>query len=195
MLALSTPPLCQIGQKGENAVLVGTLIFNTQIDALLHFLGVADKWSSYMLDECAALAYEEYYWFTIAELKQVMSRIKVGYYSSHKNFTPSELMKFLKQYADEMIEARGQYKWEKAKTEPIVLRVSNMSGKSLKVGIWLLKQVIAHHEARMKEIMQRLNRPQAGKRAMTEEEYQQIRHNYLSNDIKKKAQNENTDQL
>lgn len=178
VLQLGTPQLCQLGQPGQSAQTVGTLVFNIQIDLLLQFMGVADKWNDVMLDECAELAYAECYWFSLAELKQFTHRVKTGHYTSHKNLTPAVLMEFLQIYSAEMMKARGDY-----------------YGKS-KVTTWQPPDEQAPDpkdrpvsDAAMAEAMKQLMQALPGS-GLSDNEYKRIKHDYNLEQAKKRANGE-----
>lgn len=113
VLKLETPQLCRMGKlDGE---MFGITIFRGLIADLVGYMGAS--WSPDQCDECGQLAYEECYWFFLAELKQFILRVKTGVYKSHKNFSPAIFMEFLQEYAAEMHEIRGQYYGQSKKSD------------------------------------------------------------------------------
>ena len=103
ILGMNTPQLCQLG-KGASGTMAGVAIFRAMIVSLASFLGA--PWTKEQCHECGQLAYDECYWFSLAELKQFFTRVKTGKYTSHKNFLPAVFMEFLQEYSEEMKAAR-----------------------------------------------------------------------------------------
>lgn len=87
--------------------MIGIAVFQAQIINLIEFMGIC--WSELQISDCGQLAYEQYYWFTLAELKQFILRVKTSHYTSNKNFSPLVLMDFLNQYAEERKQARYEH--------------------------------------------------------------------------------------
>lgn len=115
ILGMNTPQLCQLGS--DQMGMIGVVAFEWQLKGLVQFLGA--PWTPTQCAECGQLAYEECYWFSLAELKQFFTRIKVGRYTSHKNFTPAVFMEFLQDYSAEMLTARyDHYSQQKPKWTP-----------------------------------------------------------------------------
>ena len=190
----STPALNQLG-KDVDGDMMGITVFNAQFTSLVEFIGAAMR--PEQITECAQLAYEEYYWFTLAELKQFILRVKTGVYTSHKNFSALVLMEFLKQYADERLEHRYNH-YSQLKPQPrrqVVLSIEPLTGKSRKVAEWLCRQYQIRAEEyirRMKDIIQRTadNMGQPVRDIMDEEEYKRIRSEYMTKQMQQKAKQE-----
>ena len=101
---LNLPALSSLEEPKTNGVLVLQLV----ILEILDFMG--QEWTPNQITECSELSYQEYYWFTIGELKQFAMRLKTGYFGKiYGKFAPAHLMEFLKDYSDEMFEARADY--------------------------------------------------------------------------------------
>lgn len=111
LFQMGTPALSTLG-KDSDGEMVGIAVFMTQIVSVLEFMGI--KWTNPQIWECAQLAYDEYHWFSLAELKQFFTRVKKGDYSSNKNLNPAILLEFITSYADEMQPARYNYFSQKA---------------------------------------------------------------------------------
>lgn len=111
---LNLPALSALNEPKEN----GPLILQLIILEILDFVGI--EWSENQVSECAKLMYEEYYWFTIGELKQISKRIKTGYYGKvFGKFAPIHMMEYFKNYSDEMWEARADFFGGKEKQSPV----------------------------------------------------------------------------
>ena len=87
--------------------MMGITVFDAQITALLEYSGI--QWSGGQIGETARLAYDEYHWMSLGELKQFFIRVKKGVYNSHKNMIPPVFMEFLTEYGEEMKAARYEY--------------------------------------------------------------------------------------
>lgn len=86
----------------------GTLALELIILEILEFLGI--EWSESLTRQCSELAYQEYYWFNIGELKQFVTRVKLGYFGKiYGKFSPAILMEYLMDFSSEMLVAREGY--------------------------------------------------------------------------------------
>lgn len=98
------PTLSSLYDPLTNGVLALELI----ILEILEFMGI--EWSENLTKQCSELAYMEYYWFNIGELKQFVSRVKLGYFGKiYGKFSPAILMEYLMDYSSEMLIARERY--------------------------------------------------------------------------------------
>jgi len=102
---MRTPSLSSLGMT--NGVMVGFDIFQYSLLGIVDFLEL--KWNENQLRECAQLAYDEYYWFNLAEVKQFCLLVKTGTYESHKNISPALLLGFMEDYASRMRYERAEY--------------------------------------------------------------------------------------
>lgn len=140
--------------------MVGVQVFTILIASTAAFMD--GKWSREQVNECGQLAYEECYWFTIAELKQFLSRIKTGFYTSHKNFSPAVFMEYLKIYSDERLEERYNYHSQAKPKEKLEPGAELLSDAQMDI----LKNSIASFAENM---------GQSVKAIESEEDYQRIR--------------------
>ena len=194
LLQLNLPALSQLGKNAVGGM-AGVTAFKMQFTNLVEFVDA--KMNDGQIRECSELAYEEYHWFTLAELKQFILRVKTGVYTSHKNFSALVLMEFLKQYADERLEHRYNH-YSQLKPQPrrqVVLSIEPLTGKSRKVAEWLCRQYQIRAEEyirRMKDIIQRTadNMGQPVRDIMDEEEYKRIRSEYMTKQMQQKAKQE-----
>jgi hypothetical protein len=106
VLQLETPALSMLG-KDVDGEMMGITIISVQITNMVDYLDL--KWTPYQIGECSRLTYEEYYWLSVAELKQFFNRVKTGFYQSEKNIRPDVFAGFLLSYTNEMHAARGSY--------------------------------------------------------------------------------------
>lgn len=106
VLQMRTPELSTLG-KAASGEQNGMLFVNMQLISLLEYVGV--QWTKGQVAECAKTTYNEYHYFTLAELKQFFTKVKAGHYTSNKNMMPPVFMEFLKSYADEMLAERYAY--------------------------------------------------------------------------------------
>jgi len=189
ILASNTPALSQLGRDTEGGMM-GINFFDAQLTNLVEFVGA--KMSPAQIRECAELAYEECYWFTFAELKQFILRIKTGVYTSNKNFSPLVFMEFLRMYAEERLCYRYDHYSQLKPKKKVILSIDHLQGKSRKVAMWLCKQVEirnAHYIQKMKDIIQQ-TAEQMGepiKDVEDDAEYKRIRTEYITNQMKQKA--------
>lgn len=102
---MRTPSLSSLGMV--NGAMVGIRIFQYALLGIVEFLEL--KWNENQLRECAQLAYDEYYWFNLAEVKQFCLLVKTGTYESHKNISPALLLGFMEDYASKMRYERAEY--------------------------------------------------------------------------------------
>lgn len=134
---LNTPPLSSLNEPFINGVLVLQLL----IIEILDFLGV--EWSENQIQDCGELAYPEYYWFTIAELKQFSQRVKMGYFGKiYGKFSPSTLMEYFKDYAGDMLGARAEYYGNK-KIEPPVAHLTPLTPEEQEIQDKYFKSLVS----------------------------------------------------
>jgi len=132
--------------------MVGVNVYVAGITSIVKFIGA--DWNADQIFECAELAYQECYWFSLAELKHFIVRIKTGVYRSHKNFSPSVFMEFLQEYSGEALAGRGEY-YGQAKPAPRrkqILSIDPLRGKSRKVALWILEQVAETRNKAMEQM-------------------------------------------
>ena len=103
---MNTPALSVLGKAGDGQM-IGEVFFHAQLIGLLEYVGI--QWTIGQVTECAKTAYSEYYWLTLAELKQFFTRVKAGHYTSNKNMMPPVFMEFLREYTSEMEVERYNY--------------------------------------------------------------------------------------
>lgn len=112
----STPPseilskgLQQLSEFGRlpDGRMYGAALFKDVIISIVEFYG--ETWSDPMILQAATIAYNEAYWFTLAELKQFALKVKggSGEYSSNKNLKPPILLQFLDTYMTERLTERA----------------------------------------------------------------------------------------
>ncbi len=98
------PSLSSLEAPLEN----GPVVLQLVILEILDFIG--QEWTKNQITDCSVLAYQEYHWFNTGELKQFSQRVKVGYFGKiYGKFAPAHLMEYLRDYSDEMWEARADY--------------------------------------------------------------------------------------
>lgn len=102
---LNTPAISSLGELNGIRVGIDVLVFA--------FMGIADfldlRWNKSQLLELAQLAYDQYYWLNLAEIKQFCMLVKTGSYEHHKNISPAILFGFLNDYCDKMLYERAEY--------------------------------------------------------------------------------------
>jgi hypothetical protein len=92
----------------DNPTVNGVLTLQLVILEILDFIGV--EWDKKQTIECSELAYQEYHWFNIGELKQFSQRVKTGYFGKiYGKFAPAHLMEYFGTYANEMLAERADY--------------------------------------------------------------------------------------
>jgi len=101
-MAMDTPMLSQLGND------IGIGVFAVAIGGLVDFMARKDAWTPEIVKESAAIAYNEYCWFTIAELKLFTIKVKAGHYNSQKNFIAPVMMEMLLEFAREIKIAKRQ---------------------------------------------------------------------------------------
>lgn len=106
LFQMQTPALSQLG-KSRSGYFVGAVVLCHQISSLLKFIGLT--WSDEQIGETAHIAYLEYYWLTLAEIKQFFTRVKMGIYNSNKNINPAILLEFMNDYCSTMKAERYEY--------------------------------------------------------------------------------------
>lgn len=131
------------------------------------------NFSQAQVNRCAELAYTEYHWFTIVELKQFFVRVEMGFYTSHKNFTPAVLMEFLKEYADERMAERYDHFSQQKPSGNIHPESKPLTDKQMEI----LKSTIENIAKEMGEPVRQIE---------DEEEYQKIRRAYLTKQMQQK---------
>lgn len=122
-MRLETPQLCMLGRNAQGGMF-GITLLKILITRMLELMGI-DKhqqaWSPEQIDGYADLIYSEYYWLTMAEIKQFFARVELGVYKDNKNMTPPIFSGFLLQYVKDMEGARYDYfsqQAQKIKWEP-----------------------------------------------------------------------------
>lgn len=162
-----------------------------QFTTLIEFVGAS--MNPMQIHECAQLAYDQYYWLTLAEFKQFILRVKTSYYTSNKNLTALVLMEFLKEYTDERLEARyDHFSQQKPKFKrPTVLSVEKMQGRNLKMARRLCRIVEQERAEQMQAIKANIEQiavsmGQPVRNIMQEEEYQRIRSEYLTKQMQQR---------
>lgn len=123
LIACNTPALSQMGQNA-NGGMIGAAIIKGFIMSLASFGGF--DWKEEQIIECAAMAYSEYYWLTLAELKQFFLKVKTAEYESHKNISMMILMGFLKDYAELQLSNRYDHYSMKKDKLPYVANISKI---------------------------------------------------------------------
>lgn len=108
MLAQERTQLSELG-VGKGGRMFGLTVWKEAIISVLEYFGTRTEWTGGQLAECTELAYSEAYWFTLAELKQFISRVKTSYYQSNKNLSPPVFMGFLGEYVAEREQARYEH--------------------------------------------------------------------------------------
>lgn len=74
---------------------------------ILEFYGV--EWKDELVSETAEMLYDDYYWFTIAELKHFMLMCKSGKFGKvYGKFTPVTFIDWMGQYSEESLKIREQ---------------------------------------------------------------------------------------
>lgn len=101
----------QLSLLGDNAQLrkkEGELLFMEQINNVVKFFGLAEHWpDADMMREAAQLAYQEYNWLTVVEVKYFFTKLKTGKYTNNKNMRPGVFMEFLNEFAKDIANARA----------------------------------------------------------------------------------------
>lgn len=156
---MQVPALSEIG-KDADGEMYGILVMAAQFTTLAEFVGAS--MNPMQIHECAQLAYEQYYWLTLAEFKQFIIRVKTSYYTSNKNLTSLVLMEFLKEYTDERLEARYEHYSQKKAAVTLHPEAKPLTDEQM----FILKNNIETIAASMG--VSTLN-------AMSEEEYQRIK--------------------
>ena len=129
---LGTAALSTLG-KDAHGNMNGVFFFMDELILLLEFFGAS--WSDPQIIRASQLAYDEYYWLTLAEMKQFFTRVEKGDYESNKNLTPPVFMGFLTKYAEEMkAERYAYYSVEAAKPKALpIAKVDPVTGKDEEV--------------------------------------------------------------
>ena len=115
--------------------MMGETVLVEMAKSIMEFVGGVPWTESQMLN-FAAIAYQEYYWFTFAEIKQFSLRVKTGVYESNKNVSPVVLMGWMLEYSQERLEHRYNHYSQLKPDKPKVLilnikNVTNPKGKKL----------------------------------------------------------------
>jgi len=156
---MQVPALSEIG-KDADGEMYGILVMAAQFTTLAEFVGAS--MNPMQIHECAQLAYDQYYWLTLAEFKQFIVRVKTSYYTSNKNLNASVLMEFLKEYTDERLAQRYEHFSQKKADTVLHPEAKPLSDEQM----MLLRNNIETIAASMG--VSTLN-------AMSEEEYQRIK--------------------
>lgn len=106
ILSKGTQQLSELGKLPDGRMF-GATLFKDVIISIIEFYG--ETWSDQMILQAATIAYNEAYWFTLAELKQFALKVKggAGEYSSNKNLKPPILLQFLDAYMTERLTERA----------------------------------------------------------------------------------------
>ena len=94
--------------SNDGGIRNGLLIFVELYTGIIDFLCLNWGNTDGKLRELAIMSYNEYYWFTIPELKHFSLKMKAGEYQCNKNLTPADLYRFLTDYADQVLYERAQ---------------------------------------------------------------------------------------
>jgi len=89
-------------------VKVGLLAFGDVFTGIVDYLCLNWNNTKSKILELSTMAYNEYYFFSIAEIKHFSLKMKSGEYQSNKNLTPADLYRFLTDYANQVLFERGQ---------------------------------------------------------------------------------------
>lgn len=103
---MATPEISTLN-RGTGGIETAVGVLELAIIATLDFLGA--EWKGAQIREAAQIAFEEYYFIQMAELKQFLTRIKTGHYGKiYGKFTPAVFMEWLGLYMDESLKLRAQ---------------------------------------------------------------------------------------
>lgn len=89
-------------------VKVGLLAFGDVFTGIVDYLCLNWNNPKSKILELSTMAYNEYYFFSIAEIKHFSLKMKSGEYQSNKNLTPADLYRFLTDYANQVLFERAQ---------------------------------------------------------------------------------------
>lgn len=109
---MNTPTISEL-VKGEGKKDKGVAVFAAMVLRLVQFFG--GTWTKEQIMECAQVCYDEWYYFTFAELGHFAQRAKAGKFKIgdraliYGPFSPSTLIDWLTTYAAETDEKRGAY--------------------------------------------------------------------------------------
>ncbi len=104
---MSTPAISSI-VKGEAGKEKGIAVFSAMILSLAKFYG--GNWEPAQIRESALVCYDEWYYFTFAELSHFSKRAKTGFFGKmYGLFSPAILIDWLSTYAAETDSKRGSY--------------------------------------------------------------------------------------
>jgi hypothetical protein len=135
--------LCQLG-RNEQGIQRGVIFWDAAIVGILNFFQVV--WPTDVIREAAILSYSEAYYLTGPELQMFVYRVKTGYYKSAKNMAPPILLEFVRDYANEVHNARPSvYAHEKkpVKEQPLKLHYSKIINRK---GLLFAKAVLSDKE-------------------------------------------------
>lgn len=115
VLAIKTPQ-CSTICFGTNSKQNGYDMYQMVILSILGFYDVA--WSDEQIQECAQILYDDYYWFTLAELKHFMLGCKSSKFGkSYGKLTPVTFIDWMGQYAEESMKIREEMELAKSGDE------------------------------------------------------------------------------
>lgn len=108
ILAKPTPELSTVN-RGTGSKENGITMFEIVILMVLEFYGV--EWSKLQIRESAEMAFGEYYWMQLAELKHFVLKAKQGDFRGEKDFsrlTPVLFLMWLRTYGNESLRIRQE---------------------------------------------------------------------------------------
>lgn len=106
VLAIKAPE-CSTICAGTNSKQNGYDMYQMVILSIINFFGVS--WTAENIKECALMLYDDYYWFTLAELKHFMLMCKsLKYGKIYGQMNPATLIDWMGQYSEESLKIREQ---------------------------------------------------------------------------------------
>lgn len=144
VIGIAAPKLHELGTNVALGSPEGYEAVFASITGIVKFF--AAGWDLPMLEEAAKLAFDEYNWLTVAELKLFTLRVKMGKYPKNKNFNPGIYMECLTDFAHEITMIR--------QSAPVVQREMNLTEANTDLvtnAIQSVIDIILDIEQRMKE--------------------------------------------
>lgn len=95
--------------RGQMSKEAGITVFETMILDLLEYYGV--EWNPPQIRSVAELMFDEYYYWSLAELKHFILKVKRGDYGKlFGKFSPSNIVDYASTYNSELLVARSTYR-------------------------------------------------------------------------------------